>query len=447
MVHDEDTIAATATAPGRGAVGVVRISGPGVPRMMVEIVGRPLSPRVASVAAFRRQDGSAIDQGVALYFAAPASYTGEHILELQGHGGPVVQRVLLERCLALGARLAEPGEFTRRAFLNSKLDLAQAEAVADVIDASTAAAARAAVRSLSGAFSHRIHEFVNALIGLRTLVEGTLDFPDEEIDFLGAADAAGRLARVRAGLDEVLRASRAGSLLREGARAVLVGRPNVGKSSLLNRLAGDDVAIVTDIPGTTRDLIRQAIDLEGVPVYIIDTAGLRASGDPVEQEGMARTIAAAESADIVLLVVDARVGVTPEDEAIAGRLPPTIPRIVVRNKIDLVTADLPDNGTGGCVTVCISAKEGTGLASLRSALLHAIGWRGQEEQIFVARVRHLAALERAARHLAVAATATERLELYAEELRLAQAALSEITGEFTADDLLGEIFSQFCIGK
>lgn len=447
MVHDDDTIAATATAAGRGAVGVVRMSGPAVPGLMAEIIGRPLPPRVASVAAFRGQDGNAIDQGVALYFSAPASYTGEHVLELQGHGGPVVQRLLLQRCLALGARLAEPGEFTRRAFLNGKLDLAQAEAVADVIDASTNAAARGAMRSLSGVFSQRIHELVTALIDLRALVEGTLDFPEEEIDFLGAADAAGRLAHVRAGLDGVLRASREGSLLREGARVVLVGRPNVGKSSLLNRLAGDEVAIVTDIPGTTRDVIRQAIDLSGLPVYVIDTAGLRDSDDAVEQAGMARTWAAAESADVVLLVVDARVGVTAEDEAIARRLPSAIPRIAVYNKIDLIEAASLREGVDAGTAVRVSAKKGIGVESLRAALLDAVGWRGHEDDVFVARARHLAALETAGLHLAAAAAAVSRLEVYAEELRLAQSALSRITGEFTADDLLGEIFSRFCVGK
>lgn len=447
MVHDDDTIAAVATATGRAAVGIIRLSGPAVPRMMAELIGRALVPRIASSARFRGQDGAPLDHGLALYFPAPASYTGEHVLELQGHGGTVVQRLVLQRCLDLGARAAEPGEFTRRAFLNGKLDLAQAEAVADLIDASTAAAARGALRSLAGAFSERIHDLVAQLTELRTLVEASIDFPEEDVDFLGEADAAGRLARVRAALDAVLRASREGSLLREGARVVLVGRPNVGKSSLLNRLAGDELAIVTDIPGTTRDVIRQAIDLAGIPAYIIDTAGLRSSDDPVEQAGMARTWAAAEAADIVLLVVDARVGVTPEDARILARLPAAIPRIIVHNKVDLMGQGASREREGGAAGVWISAKHDVGTDLLRGALLDAVGWRGNEEGVFVARIRHLAALEEAGRRLRSAADTTAHLELYAEELRLAQGALGGITGEVTADDLLGEIFSRFCIGK
>ncbi|MGE5525145.1 MAG: tRNA uridine-5-carboxymethylaminomethyl(34) synthesis GTPase MnmE [Rhodospirillaceae bacterium] len=447
MVRDDDTIAAIATAPGRGAIGIVRISGPAVPTMMPKLVGASLRPRSVSLVSFTGSDGKPVDQGIAFYFAAPASYTGQPVLELQGHGGPVVQRMLLQRCVDLGARPAEPGEFTRRAFLNGKLDLAQAEAVADVIDASTTAAARGAMRSLTGAFSARIQELVAQLIELRALVEGTIDFPEEDIDFLAAADAAGRLARIRATLAAVWRASREGSLLREGARVVLIGRPNVGKSSLLNRLAGDDVAIVTDIPGTTRDVIRQAIDLSGIPAYIIDTAGLRESADPVEQAGMARTWAAAEGADVVLLVVDARVGVTAEDAAILARLPADMPRILVHNKVDLVGGTPARAMEGEATGVWVSAKLGEGVELLRSALLEAVGWHGRDEAVFVARARHLSALQIAGTHLEAAAGATVQLELYAEELRLAQEALGRITGEFSADDLLGEIFSRFCIGK
>jgi len=447
MVLNDDTIAAVATAPGRGAVGIVRVSGPSVPAMIGRLVDKALLPRLATNASFRARDGALIDSGIALYFPAPASYTGQHVLELQGHGGPVVQRLLLQRCMELGARAAEPGEFTRRAFLNGKLDLAQAEAVADLIDASTGAAARGAARSLSGAFSARIRELVSGLIELRALVEGTIDFPEEDIDFLGAADAAGRLARLGSALQGVLSASREGRLLRDGARVVLIGRPNVGKSSLLNRLSGEDVAIVTDIPGTTRDVIRQAIDLGGIPAYIIDTAGLHDSADPVEQAGMKRTWAAAEDADVVLLVVDARTGISAEDRAILAQLPTSMPRIVVHNKSDLLarapTRDQEEAGVG----VWMSAKLNEGIDLLRDALLEIIGWHSTEESVFVARARHISALEEAGSHLATAARATHQLELYAEELRLAQEALGRITGEFTADDLLGEIFSRFCIGK
>lgn len=447
MGHDADTIAAIATAPGRGAVGVIRLSGSSVRALMPVLLGRTLEPRHAAVVPFLAEDGTALDRGIALYFQAPASYTGEDVLELQGHGGPVVLRVLLQRCLQLGARTAEPGEFTRRAFLNGKLDLAQAEAVVDLIDAATAAAAQGAVRSLSGAFSERVHALVHDLVDLRALVEGTIDFPEEDVDFLDAADARGRLERVRAALDDVLRASREGRLLREGASVVLVGRPNVGKSSLLNRLAGDDLAIVTDIPGTTRDVIREAIDLSGVPAYIIDTAGLRESGDPVEQAGMARTWKAAEGADVVLLVVDARVGVTPEDREIMERLPAAIPRFVVHNKIDLIGAEPRRERSGAQEALWLSAAQDAGVGLLRTALLDAVGWHGGEEAVFLARARHLEALEEARQRLEQAAAATAALELYAEELRLAQEALGRITGVFSSDDLLGEIFSRFCIGK
>lgn len=447
MIRDGDTIAAIATAPGRAAVGIVRVSGPGVPSLIRAVIGRELTPRHAEIAEFKSQSGTPIDQGLALYFPAPRSYTGEHVLELQGHGGPVVLRLVLQRCLALGARAAEPGEFTQRAFFNNKLDLAQAEGVADLIDAATAAAARGALRSLSGEFSQAIRVLVQRVVDLRVLIEGTIDFPDEEIDFLEQGQAAAQLAAIRAALDDVLRASRQGSLLREGARVVLIGRPNVGKSSLLNRLAGDELAIVTDVPGTTRDLVRQAIDLDGIPAFIIDTAGLRESTDPVERIGIARTWAAAQDADVVLLVVDARLGTTAEDRAILDRLPSELPRLVVHNKIDLLGKP-PESSHAGAVTdVWLSAKEGVGIEALRQALHAAAGWTGAEEGVFLARARHLAALETASGHLERAAAAGNRLEIYAEDLRLAQEALNAITGEFTADDLLGEIFGRFCIGK
>ena len=446
-MYDDDTIAAIATAPGRGAVGVVRLSGPAVPTITAALIGRLPAPRAATLVAAHAADGSAVDQGLALYFPGPASYTGQTVFEFQGHGGPVVLNLVLQRCLELGARLAEPGEFTRRAYLNRKLDLAQAEAVADLIDASTAAAARSAQRSLSGAFSERIHALQAALTELRVLVEGSLDFPEEEINFLAEGDARGRLEALLGALGAVLAACRQGSLLREGARIVLVGQPNVGKSSLLNRLAGDELAIVTDIPGTTRDLIRQAIDLEGLPAFIIDTAGLRASTDPVEQAGMARTWRAAEEADLVLLLVDAGAGVSPADAAIADRLPPGLPRVVVHNKIDLHGLPARVERGVGEGHVWISAKGELGIRELKALLVETLGWPGTEEGVFHARARHIAALERAERHIRAAVAATGQLELHAEELRLAQSSLSTITGEFTADDLLGEIFSRFCIGK
>ena len=447
MIRDGDTIAAIATAPGRGAVGIVRVSGPGVPGLIQAVVGHDLAPRHAEVVEFKSESGIPIDQGLALYFPAPRSYTGEHVLELHGHGGPVVQRLLLQRVLALGARAAEPGEFTQRAFLNNKLDLAQAEGVADLIDAATSAAARSALRSLTGEFSQAIRTLVQRVVDLRILVESTIDFPDEEIDFLEQGKAAAQLGAIRAALGEVLRASRQGSLLREGARIVLIGQPNVGKSSLLNRLAGDELAIVTDVPGTTRDLVRQAIDLDGVPAFVIDTAGLRESSDPVERIGIARTWAAARDADLVLLIVDAQLGMTAEDRAILDRLPPELPRLIVHNKIDLAGKPPATSRSGSVTDIWLSAKHGVGIDALRESLSAAIGWKGAEEGVFLARERHLSALEVASHHLEHAAGAGDHLEIYAEELRLAQVALNTITGEFTADDLLGEIFSRFCIGK
>jgi tRNA modification GTPase len=446
MDDRRDTIAAIATATGRAGVGVVRISGPAVPELIRAIIGRPLPPRAAALARFRDAAGEAIDQGIALYFRAPASYTGEDVLELQGHGGPVVLQLLLQRCLELGARVAAPGEFTQRAFLNDKLDLAQAESVADLIDASTAEAARCAMRSLQGAFSERITSLVRSVIEVRALVEATLDFPDEEIDLLDQRDLSGRLARVEDELGEVLAASRQGSLLREGLRIVLLGEPNVGKSSLLNRLAGEEVAIVTDIPGTTRDTIHQAISLGGLPVYLVDTAGLRASEDPVEKLGIARAWQASERADVALVMVDASAPHDRAEKAILERLPPQLPVVVALNKIDLL-GTAPQIEAGPSLRVWISAKESLGLDLLRDALLAAVGWRGYGEGVFLARQRHLVALEEARSHVVGAAREGRALELVAERLRLAQLALCRIVGEFSPDDLLGEIFSRFCIGK
>jgi len=441
-----DTIAAIATATGRSGVGIVRCSGARVDSLVTAIVGRPLTPRRAVLADFRDARGETIDRGLALFYRAPHSYTGEDVLELHGHGGPVVLRELLKRCLELGARAARPGEFTERAFLNGKLDLAQAESVADLIDAATAEAARGALRSLRGAFSRRVDELARALIELRTLVEATLDFPDEEIDFLERANATGKLAAVRAKLQEVLAATQQGSLLREGIRVVLVGRPNVGKSSLLNRLAGEEVAIVTEIPGTTRDAIRQSIGVEGVPVHVIDTAGLRESIDPVEKIGVARTWDAIEHADLLVVLHDLREVKSGEGDVLA-RLPAALPRIDVMNKIDL-TGREPEWDKAGH-TVWLSAKTGAGVQLLKQALLEAGGWRAAGEGLFMARARHVQALKEAQGHLDRADLDVdgERLELLAEDLRLAQQALGEITGAYTPDDLLGEIFSRFCIGK
>ncbi len=445
---ESDIIAAIATAPGRGGIGVVRVSGPRLEAFISALIGKPLSPRHATLTAFIDAQGSAIDEGIALYFPAPHSYTGQDVLELHGHGGPMVLQLLLKRCLELSARPAQPGEFTRRAYLNDKIDLAQAESVADLIDAATAEAARSALRSLQGAFSLRIEELLDALIELRTLVEAALDFPDEDVEFIKQADGAGRLAALQDRLQEVLSASQQGSLLREGMRVVLVGQPNVGKSSLLNRLAGEELAIVTDIPGTTRDAIRQSISIEGIPVHVIDTAGLRPSSDPVEKLGIARTWEAIEHADLVVLLVDATLGEAVADREIMGRLPATLPRLKVMNKIDLLSRPPALEHVRDAATVWLSAKTGDGVDLLRRALLEAVGWLGgSTEGLFMARERHLQALQLARTQLERATHQVDNLELFAEELRLAQQALGTITGQFTSDDLLGEIFSRFCIGK
>ncbi len=445
QANPPDTIAAIATAPGRGGIGVVRVSGRGLGAFARALTGRIVPPRTATLSRFLDHAGDAIDQGILLFFPAPASFTGEDVLELQGHGGPVVLRLLLERCLALGARLAEPGEFTRRAFLNGKLDLAQAESVADLIEASTAAAARSAMRSLSGRFSAEINRIRDALIDLRMLVEATLDFPEEEIDFLEQAQALPRLAALRGELESVLDRARQGALLRTGLNVVLAGEPNVGKSSLLNQLAGEDRAIVTDIAGTTRDAVRETIQIEGIPLHIIDTAGLRETHDTVEQIGIERAWREIAAADVVLRLVDA---VNPGSGAdIDARLPANITRIVVENKIDLTghpPARIEHNGE---IRLRVSARSGDGIPLLRQELLRIAGWHSHGEDTILARERHLAALRRALHHIARAAEQATALELFAEELRLAQSALGEIIGEFTADDLLGVIFSRFCIGK
>ncbi len=455
-------IAAIATAPGRGGIGVVRVSGGDLAPIARALLGDAaydrLRPRTALYTPFLDAGGGEIDRGLALHFPAPHSYTGEAVLELQGHGGPVVMQMLLARVLqagaAMGLRLAQPGEFTQRAFLNDKLDLAQAEAVADLIDASTEQAARSATRSLAGVFSQAVHALVERLINLRMLVEATLDFPEEEIDFLERADALGQLARLRGQLDALLDQARQGALLRKGLDVVLVGEPNVGKSSLLNALAGAEVAIVTAIAGTTRDRVSQAIQIDGVPLNVIDTAGLRETRDEIERIGIERTWQAVAQADVVLHLVvagDEAQGVEP---ALLTRLPRGVPIVRVVNKIDL--AGLPagllrEAGDGRITGVRLSARTGEGIDALRAGLLELAGWHEAGESTFMARERHLLALRAARAHLAQAhenaMARAQQLDLFAEELRLAQEQLNSITGEFSADDLLGEIFGRFCIGK
>ncbi len=446
MIH-RDIIAAIATAPGRGGIGVIRISGSRLAQFAAGLTPRSLEPRHAVLTAFLDAAGQPLDEGLLLFFPAPHSYTGEDVIELQGHGGPVVMRLLLQRCLELGARLARPGEFTERAYLNGRMDLAQAEGVADLIEASSTLAARAALRSLQGNFSELIHILTEKIIALRTLLEATLDFPEEEVEFLTAGRAQQQLSALREQVDQALAATRQGSLLRDGIQVVLIGEPNVGKSSLLNRLAGEEVAIVTEIPGTTRDAVREQIDIDGLPVHIIDTAGLRETTDAVERIGINRTWAMIEKADLALLVSDAAGENDHANHAIVARLPAGLPRIRVSNKIDLTGREAGRETEGDTVRIWVSAKNGTGLALLKQAIWDHAGWHPSGEGAFTARARHIEALQAAQRHLNTAAGLADRLELYAEELRLAHEALSGITGEFTPDDLLGEIFSKFCIGK
>ena len=463
-------IVAIATAPGRGAVGIVRVSGRTLSGFVQALLGRSLLPRQATYLPFLDADGSPIDHGLAIHFVAPQSYTGEDVLELQAHGGPVVLQLLMARCLAVAAELdpvtqqprlpglrpARPGEFTERAFLNDKMDLAQAEAVADLIDASTEAAARSASRSLAGAFSHEVHTLRDALIRLRMLVEATLDFPEEEIDFLKKADAQGQLTRLVQQLAQVRAQAQQGALLRQGLSVVIAGQPNAGKSSLLNALAGAELAIVTPIAGTTRDVVQQTIQIEGVPVHVIDTAGLRDSPevDVVEQIGIERAWDQIRQADAVLFVHDLtrcdQAAYQADDAAIAVALPDGVAVLHVGSKLDQVDAAVAQQRLTHSA-LALSAKSGEGLAELRQRLLQMAGWQPASEGVFMARERHLQALARVNEHLTQAqqwlSAQAEHLDLLAEELRLAQQALGEITGEFTADDLLGEIFSRFCIGK
>jgi tRNA modification GTPase len=463
-----DPIVAIATASGRGAVGIVRVSGTRLAPLIEAVCGRALKPREATYLPFRDADGEPVDHGLAIHFPSPNSFTGEDVLELQAHGGTVVLQLLLARCLEAaaeadpvtgrprlpGLRVAEPGEFSQRAFLNGKIDLAQAEAIADLIDASTEAAARSAGRSLSGAFSREIHTLRDALIHLRMLVEATLDFPEEEIDFLQKADAAGQLVRLQSQLAAVQQRARQGALLREGIKVVIAGQPNAGKSSLLNALAGAELAIVSAVAGTTRDVVSQTIQIHGVPLHVADTAGLRESSDEVEQIGVARAWGQIESADAVLFLHD----LTRADQldyaaadaeilrGLQSKLPASVPVLDVWNKQDAApAAAAPARG------IALSAKTGLGIEALRDQLLAMAGWQSVPEGVYLARARHVQALGRVEMHLALAAShlaaQAQLLDLLAEELRLAQNALNEITGEFGADDLLGVIFSRFCIGK
>ncbi len=468
LSRHSDPIAAIATASGRGAVGIVRLSGKNLGAFAQALLGKALRPREATYLPFPDEEGQPIDHGLALFFPGPHSFTGEDVLELQAHGGPVVLQLLVARCVALantvqaegdssvllpGLRIAEAGEFTQRAFLNNKLDLAQAEAIADLIDASTEAAARSASQSLSGAFSREIGTLRDALIHLRMLVEATLDFPEEEIDFLQKADAVGQLQRLQQSLRQVLVKATQGALLREGLKVVIAGQPNAGKSSLLNALAGAELAIVTPIAGTTRDKVQETIQIEGVPLHIIDTAGLRVSDDAVEKIGIERAWQAIETADAVLFLHDltrssAMDYIAADADiagAIAGKLPASIPVIHVWNKSDAAT---PVSGLEGIV---LSAKTGVGLDALRQSLLAAAGWQPAQSGAFMARQRHVQALHLVGQHLEMAsnllASGSAALDLLAEELRLGQNALNSITGEFGSDDLLGVIFSKFCIGK
>jgi tRNA modification GTPase len=455
-VNSPDTIVAIASAPGRGAVGVIRVSGPAVPQIAIGILGLLPAPRHASFCSFLDAHGASVDAGLALYFPAPASYTGEHVLEIQGHGGALVVDMVLKRLLELGCRMARPGEFSERAFVNGKIDIAQAEAIADLIDAGSTAAARAAVRSMQGEFSARVLELKSRITGLRAYVEAAIDFPDEEIDFLSDTVLRERLAAVIAAFESITAAARQGALLREGLNVVIAGKPNAGKSSLLNRLAGDDVAIVTDLPGTTRDVLRQQVQLDGLPVNLVDTAGLRSAVDVIEAEGVRRARKEIAQADRVLYVLDTGTGTGTGDNdsepwaAELEQLPAGVPVTLVFNKIDLTHTPARLDDTTVPPRVFLSARTGAGLELLRTHLKASAGYLKSESGAFAARRRHLDALSRARQHVQCAAdtlSSTRAFELFAEDLRLAQRALGEITGEFTSDDLLGEIFGSFCVGK
>lgn len=442
-----DTIAAIATAPGAGGIGVVRVSGPLAADIATQILGHCPAPRHAAYLPFLQADTTLIDRGIAIYFPNPHSYTGEDVLELQAHGGTALMQILLARCIECGARHAQAGEFTQRAYLNDKLDLAQAEAVADLINAATVEAARSAVRSLSGEFSQAIQTLLQQLVDLRMYVEACLDFPEEEIDFITQGRVLEKLQANQAALQHIFHQARQGVLLREGINVVLIGQPNVGKSSLLNALSGEEVAIVTPIAGTTRDTIKSVIQIEGVPLHVIDTAGLRETEDTVEQVGIARTWKAIETAHVALLLVDSQHGIGAQEKAILHKLPLEVKKVWVHNKIDVSRETSRIEKYENEQHVFLSAKTGDGIASLQKTLLEIVGYQPGGEGVFMARARHLKALEEVEQHLDQAMLQMHAAELVAEELRCAQEALGTITGEFTPDDLLGEIFSRFCIGK
>jgi len=447
LIDFKDTIAAIATPPGNGGVGIVRISGSLVSEIAGQLLAKPLAPRLAQYTPFLDADRTLIDSGIALYFPGPHSYTGEDVLELQGHGGSVVLDMVLRRVLSLGARVANPGEFTERAFLNNKLDLAQAEAVADLIESSTEQSARSAQMSMQGVFSTLINDLVDELTALRTYVEAAIDFVEEEIDFLSDGVVENRIIALLGRIEQIQQTAKQGRLLRDGMTVVLAGKPNAGKSSLLNALAGFEAAIVTDIAGTTRDVLRERIQLDGMPLHIIDTAGLRDSDNPVEQEGIRRAHAEIRKADLILLLIDAR---DPDDEAIRQTLPENIPITEVYNKIDLLGRAPEMIETAAGTQIYLSIKTGEGMDFLARHLKQSVGFNDRAEHVFIARRRHLEALSQG--HAFVESAlyqlqANRAGELVAEDLRQAQNALAEITGQFTSDDLLGKIFSSFCIGK
>jgi len=445
-----DTITALATPAGRGGVGIIRVSGPRAAEFALQLLGKLPPPRQAAYLPFHDLDGKIIDSGLALYFPNPHSFTGEDVLELQGHGGPVVLDLLLQQILQLGARLARPGEFSERAFLNDKIDLAQAEAIADLIEAGSEQAARSAMQSLQGVFSDWVHATVEALTELRMFVEAAIDFPEEEIDFLADERLIDKLLFLREDIERVMVTAHQGQLLREGMRIVLAGQPNTGKSSLLNALAGRESAIVTEVPGTTRDVLKEEINIDGMPLHIIDTAGLRESGDVVEQEGIRRTWREIEQADCVLLLLDDRQGFGNVELEILKQLPQRLPVTRVFNKIDLTGAQAEVVEDEHGIKVKLSAKSGEGIDLLRDHLKTRVGYQGTTDGLFMARRRHLDALERARSHIEKGfeqLQTHQAAELLAEELRLAQQALAEITGEVSSDELLGRIFTSFCIGK
>ena len=447
--YTQDTIVAAATPPGSGGIGIVRISGPDVRKIAEQILGNIPKPRVASFRKFRGRDGEQVDAGIALYFPAPKSFTGEDVLELHGHGGPVPVASTVAAAIAFGARQAEPGEFTKRAFLNDKLDLVQAEAVADLIGSGSQQAARAALRSLSGTFSKAVDELQEQLVRLRLHVEAAIDFPEEEIDFLADAALRRNLDDCAEAFNTLLEGARTGRVLRDGYRMVIVGEPNVGKSSLLNLLSGQDAAIVTELAGTTRDILRETISIDGLNVELVDTAGLRENADRIEAEGIRRAKEAIRTADAVLLIQDASAGWLSSTVLDADVLPQDVPVIIVRNKIDL-SGDSPGRAASAPLAINLSAKTGEGIDALREAIRELAGYKDQGEGAFTARRRHIEALQKAASHFAAGVDALEQSnagELLAEELRLAHKELGEVTGAFSSDELLGRIFSEFCIGK